>query len=98
MVSHIRSAAIPPWVRLAAFILATVVACGPVQAEGPAHAIAMHGEPLYGPEFENFAYVNPDAPKGGRLTLGIVGSFDSLNPFIVQGVPARGFGNTSLNP
>ena len=66
------------------------MACVPVQAEGPVHAIAMHGAPLYGPYFENFAYVNPDAPKGGRLTLGYVGSFDSLNPFIVQGVSARG--------
>ncbi len=50
----------------------------------------MHGDPLYGPDFANFAYVDPDAPKGGKLTLGVVGTFDSLNPFIVQGVPAKG--------
>jgi len=50
----------------------------------------MHGVPLHGDDFSHFRYVDPDAPKGGRLTLGVVGSFDSLNPFIVQGVPARG--------
>ncbi len=56
------------------------------------HAIAMHGEPLKGPD-EPFNYVNPDAPKGGSMTPGVVGtigSFDSLNPFIIKGVsPSR---------
>ena len=31
-------------------------------------------------------YVNPDAPKGGRLVEGVLGTFDSLNPLIVQGL------------
>ena len=31
-------------------------------------------------------YANPDAPKGGRLTQGVLGTFDSLNPFIVKGL------------
>ena len=35
-------------------------------------------------------YVNPDAPKGGRLVQGVLGTFDSLNPFIVKGLPAHG--------
>jgi len=61
-----------------------------VRADGPAHAIAMHGVPRHGPDFTAFDYVNPDAPKGGTLTLGVVGTFDSLNPFIVQGVAAKG--------
>lgn len=56
----------------------------------PSHAIAMHGEPLMPEGFAQFDYVNPDAPKGGQLRLGVVGTFDSLNPFIVQGVAARG--------
>lgn len=56
----------------------------------PSHAIAMHGTPLHGDDFTHFGYVDPDAPKGGSLTLGVVGNFDSLNPFIVQGVPAAG--------
>jgi len=74
---------------MAAF--ASWVAAGTVGASAePRHAIAMHGEPLYGSDFDAFGYVNPDAPKGGSLTLGVVGSFDSLNPFIVQGVSAKG--------
>lgn len=32
-------------------------------------------------------YANPDAPKGGRLVSGNVGSFDSLNPFVQKGEP-----------
>lgn len=56
------------------------------------HAIAMHGEPALGPDFSHFPYANPDAPKGGVLKLGVQGTFDSLNSFIVQGgwTSARG--------
>ena len=57
----------------------------PAEAE-PGHAIAMHGDPLYPADFSHFAYADPDAPKGGTLTVGEVGSFDNLNPFIVKGV------------
>ncbi|MEQ8265612.1 MAG: extracellular solute-binding protein [Parvibaculum sp.] len=59
-------------------------------AAGPRHAIAMHGEPLYPPDFERFAYANPEAPKGGSIVFGATGSFDSLNPFIVRGTAAIG--------
>ncbi|MBU1212171.1 MAG: extracellular solute-binding protein [Alphaproteobacteria bacterium] len=54
------------------------------------HAIAMHGKPLLPQGFERFPYVNPAAPGGGAVTLGILGSYDSLNPFIIKGVPAAG--------
>jgi peptide/nickel transport system substrate-binding protein len=50
------------------------------------HAIAMHGEPALAEGFSAFRYVVPTAPKGGRLTLGVVGTFDSLNPLIVKGL------------
>lgn len=59
-------------------------------APGPRHAIAMHGEPLYPEGFTHFAYANPDAPRGGAITYGATGSFDSLNPFIVRGTAALG--------
>ena len=59
-------------------------------AKAADHAIAMHGTPKYGPEASHFDYANPTAPKGGRLTLGLTGTFDSFNPFIVRGVPAAG--------
>ena len=50
----------------------------------------MHGQPAMPEGFTNLPYANPNAPKGGRVTLGTIGSFDSLNPFIVKGSPAAG--------
>jgi peptide/nickel transport system substrate-binding protein len=72
--------------RVAVVLCISVLAC-PVWAAGPRHAIAMHGEPAYGPDFRHFRYVNPDAPKGGKLTQGIAGTFDSINPFALRGNP-----------
>jgi peptide/nickel transport system substrate-binding protein len=72
-------------------LLAAVVLAGGAMAHGePSHAIAMHGEPALPKGFAHFAYVNPDAPKGGRFVQGFQGSFDSLNPFIVRGLPPQG--------
>ena len=65
------------------------IGCGTAGA-APSHAIALHGSPLFADNFRAFPYVNPSAPKGGRLTLGVLGSFENLNPLIVQGVPAAG--------
>lgn len=56
----------------------------------PKHALAMHGDVKYGPDFTHLDYINPDAPKGGELRLSAIGTFDSLNPFIVKGTPAAG--------
>jgi len=50
------------------------------------HAIAMHGEPALSADFTSLRYTNPQAPKGGRLVQGILGTFDSLNPLIVKGL------------
>ncbi len=49
------------------------------------HAIAMHGTPKYGPDFQHFDYVNPAAPKGGELTQAAQGTFDSFNTLIPKG-------------
>jgi len=56
------------------------------QAEALRHGIAMHGEPALQPGLPHLPYVNPAAPKGGRITLALQGTFDSLNPLIVLGV------------
>jgi peptide/nickel transport system substrate-binding protein len=53
------------------------------------YAIAMHGGPAQPADFTHMAYVNPDAPKGGRLAWGILGTFDSLNPLIVRGLAVQ---------
>lgn len=59
----------------------------------------MHGAPALPADFDHMPYANPDAPKGGRLVQGLVGTFDSLNPFIVKGLAVqqmRGFVVESL--
>src|SRR5580698_758884 len=60
----------------------------PVAAE-ITHAIAMHGKPLWADDFIAAPYANPDAPKGGRLVQGLLGTFDSLNPLIVRGIAVQ---------
>lgn len=47
-------------------------------------AIAMHGSPALGADFTHFPYANPEAPKGGKITYGVVGTFDGLNPFVIR--------------
>ncbi|MFZ3035366.1 MAG: extracellular solute-binding protein [Parvibaculum sp.] len=80
------------WFGLACFIGALLApfAGSSVAGAAPLHAIAMHGEPLYPVDFDHFSYANPDAPVGGTIHYGAVGTFDSLNPFIVRGTPAIG--------
>ncbi|MER9402608.1 extracellular solute-binding protein [Mesorhizobium caraganae] len=48
------------------------------------------GESKYGNDFQHYDYVNPDAPKGGTLNSVVLGTYDSFNPYIVQGSPAAG--------
>lgn len=70
-------------------IAAFLLLISPAAAE-KMHGIAMHGEPALPEGFTHFPYANPDAPKGGKITYGWRGSFDSVNPFIVQGAGVRG--------
>jgi peptide/nickel transport system substrate-binding protein len=68
-------------------------------AAAESYAIAMHGAPSLPASFTHMPYANPDAPTGGRLVQGILGSFDSLNPLIVRGLAVqqiRGFVVESL--
>ncbi|WP_437351042.1 extracellular solute-binding protein [Neorhizobium petrolearium] len=85
-------------------VIAALLMSTPAIAE-PLHAIAMHGSPALAPDYQHFPYVNPDVKKGGRVTYGVVGTFDSLNPFILKsmGTTARGvwdtiFGNLIYEP
>jgi peptide/nickel transport system substrate-binding protein len=79
--------------------LVLVVASMPARTAQAAHAIAMHGAPAMPEDFAAVPYAKPDAPKGGRLIEGVLGTFDSLNPLIVQGLavqPVRGYVIESL--
>ncbi|SMF69112.1 peptide/nickel transport system substrate-binding protein [Xaviernesmea oryzae] len=85
-------------------VIAALLMSTPAIAE-PLRAIAMHGSPALAPDYQHFPYVNPDVKKGGRVTYGVVGTFDSLNPFILKsmGTTARGvwdtiFGNLIYEP
>jgi microcin C transport system substrate-binding protein len=74
---------------LAAALLATFVAAR-VDAAEPAKlhtALSLVGKPKQPEGFKNFDWVNPDAPKGGRVRMSAVGTFDSFNAFSTQGVP-----------
>ena len=57
-----------------------------------AHALSMYGDLKYPAGFRHFQYVNPEAPKGGDVKLAAIGTFDTLNPFVLKGVPAVGLG------
>jgi peptide/nickel transport system substrate-binding protein len=71
-----------------AFGVAIAMDGGKATAE-ESYAIAMHGAPALPAGFTHMPYANPDAPKGGRLVQGILGTFDSLNPMIVRGLAVQ---------
>ena len=73
-------------------VAAAVLGAASAGAQNTAHAIAMHGSPKYGPGATAFEYVNPAAPKGGKVVLSAIGTYDSLNPFILKGQSATGIG------
>lgn len=52
------------------------------------HGISTFGDLKYPAGFTHLDYVNPDAPKGGEFSQWAFGTFDSMNPYSVQGVPA----------
>ncbi|MFT3730749.1 MAG: extracellular solute-binding protein [Hyphomicrobium sp.] len=71
-------------------VAALLIAFGAAAEAAPVRAVALHGKPLFNDDFTAFPYVNPDAPKGGKLTLGVLGSYENVNPLIVGGTPASG--------
>jgi peptide/nickel transport system substrate-binding protein len=78
-------------VALSALLLGLAICggCGALSEAHTAeaqHAIAMHGAPALPEGFTRLPYADPAAPKGGRLVQGVLGTFDSLNPFIVRGI------------
>lgn len=67
------------WLALCCFFLL------PLAAEAALNRIALYGEAKYPADFTHFAYVNPDAPKGGKIVMPEYGGFDNFNPFIFKG-------------
>ena len=55
-------------------------------------AMGMGYEPKYAGDFTHFDYTNPAAAKQGELTMMGLGTFDSLNPYLLKGISAGGLG------
>jgi len=80
--------------RFALVLISALTLAGSPCSAAESYAIAMHGSPALPANFAHLPYFNPDAPKGGRLVWGVLGTFDSLNPMIVRGIavqPVRSF-------
>ena len=82
-------------IRVATSVLFGLLAAasGVAADEEARHGLSAFGELKYGPDFQHFDYVNPNAPKGGRLAhIGPAATitFDSFNPFILRGDAAQG--------
>jgi len=84
---------------LVALLVAAIVAPAMAAAQAPpaarpvnGPAISMYGDLKYPPGFTHFQYANPEALKGGEVKLAAFGTFDTLNPFTLKGVPAAGLG------
>jgi peptide/nickel transport system substrate-binding protein len=72
-------------------ICAAAGASPPASPREPTHGVAMHGAPALPAGFDHFPYADPRAKKGGRLRVGLAGTFDSLNPFnLKSGSAAQG--------
>src|SRR5258708_23334589 len=87
--------------RAALALVFSVLASAEGTRAAESHAIAMHGVPAQPADFTHMAYVNPDAPKGGRLTWAILAPFATLIPRFSPGPPChqiRGFSAESLMP
>jgi microcin C transport system substrate-binding protein len=56
----------------------------------PSEGMSLFGDLKYKPGFTHFDYTNPQAPKGGTMRYSAIGTYDTLNPFVINGVPAAG--------
>lgn len=76
--------------RLITLLLCCVLT--PLRAEPvrEGYAFAKLGVPRYAVNFTHYAYADPAAPKGGSMTLAVVGTFDNFNRFASRGNPAAG--------
>lgn len=66
--------------------MALALAALPARAEMiTSHGISTFGDLKYPADFPHLDYVNPDAPKGGEMSVWAFGSFDSMNPYTLKG-------------
>jgi microcin C transport system substrate-binding protein len=82
--------------KLSAIGFGLVLSLGAVGAAAAVgnYGLSLFGDLKYGPDFSNFEYANPNAPKGGTMKFSAIGTYDTLNPYVIKGVPAAGIGMT----
>lgn len=73
--------------RIGLLLLALFSLSSQAQTIKESEAFAIIGEPKYAVDFHHFDYVNPDAPKGGSITLAAIGTFDNFNRYALRGNP-----------
>jgi len=77
-------------IALAAPALATeVTATDEGEERIVAHGYSFYGDLSYPADFEHYDYVNPDAPRGGEISVWAPGTFDSMNPYTRRGRAGR---------
>ncbi len=75
-------------VTLTALLLVAAIAAHAEDSVTVSHAYSNFGEVKYPAGFAHLDYVNPDAPKGGEISIATYGTFDSFNQYARDGVPA----------
>jgi microcin C transport system substrate-binding protein len=82
--------------RLSGVVVGLVLAlAGAAIAAGEGnYGLSLFGELKYPPDFKHFEYVEPNAPPGGTMRFSAIGTYDTLNPYVVKGVPAAGISMT----
>lgn len=83
---------IKPWAHT---LIALILACfypyaqaGFQQPYHTSHAINLIGIPKYPADFQHFSYINPDAPRQGKVRLAALGTYDTFDLFSAKGLPA----------
>nr|WP_254428974.1 extracellular solute-binding protein [Ruegeria arenilitoris] len=95
MISHLpgaREQGFRHWVAALGISAALVLGqAGPARADEDqiirSHGYSYFGNLDYPADYTHLNYANPDAPKGGELSLAASGTFDSLNPYSRKGRP-----------
>ncbi|TNJ47577.1 extracellular solute-binding protein [Phaeobacter sp. B1627] len=83
--SWIRAAFGAGLVSVAALMASTWAARGAEEETIRSHGYSFYGDLAYPADFPHFDYVNPDAPKGGEISIAFVGTLDSMNPYSGKG-------------
>nr|WP_319947179.1 extracellular solute-binding protein [uncultured Shimia sp.] len=81
------------WLVAGAAAISILMAAQSARAEGDgiirSHGYSYFGDLTYPADYTHFGYVNPEAPKGGEISMWAPGTFDSMNPYARKGRAGR---------